>query len=121
MNISPGSRSKGRLGHAALRSTFPFPAATLEKNVFSLFRFLVASLFTLLTVQTASAGRVITFEILVEGNPVLVATTMDRGENDPDQVWAKLKELEFHNPAERFVLSEKETVRLRAFHEDLAT
>jgi tetratricopeptide (TPR) repeat protein len=70
-------------------------------------------------VDVTHAGRVIQFEILVDDQVVLVATTLDNGEKSPDEVWRGLTDLPVQNPAKRFVVSEQESLRLSAFHEQV--
>lgn len=68
----------------------------------------------------AWAGRVVQFDILVDGQVVLVAGTLDRGEADFDRVWDYLKSLPLVDPAVRFVLAPEEKTRLAAFQQQLA-
>ncbi len=72
-------------------------------------------LFMLHGTASVHAGRVVEFEILVEGKQVLVARTLDDGEFGPDELWDSLKRLPVRNPAKSYVLDETETKRLADF------
>jgi hypothetical protein len=78
----------------------------------------LAWLAMLLVVQTAQAGRVVLFEVLVDGNVVMNAQLLDQGE-DAETAWRYLKTTRVVNPADLYVVSEKEAERLKAFHDKL--
>jgi hypothetical protein len=80
----------------------------------------VAALLTAMVTSTqALAGRVVMFDILIDGQVVLAAGTLDQGERSPDQVWSELGSMPLYNPAKKFVLSATETERLNAFEKTL--
>ncbi len=80
---------------------------------------LPALLAALLTHSQASAGRVVTFDILLDGQVVLAANTLDNGGRSPDEVWRDLGSMPLHNPAKKFVLRASEVERLNAFEKSL--
>lgn len=59
-----------------------------------LFALVGTGLCWLLAAQTAQAGRVVQFEILIDGKVVLEAHRLDEGQN-PDIAWGYLKALQF--------------------------
>lgn len=65
--------------------------------------------------RAALAGRVVYFEILLDGKIVLDVQTLDEGEAGPDAAWNYLKTHPLTNPADSFVLSPDETARLKTF------
>lgn len=67
----------------------------------------------------ANLGRVVQFDILLDGKKILVAGRLDDGGPKPDEVWRELAELDLQNPAKRFVLSEEETERLMEYERQL--
>jgi hypothetical protein len=73
------------------------------------------------TIGTVHAflGRVVQFDILLDGKTILVAGHLDDGGAKPDEVWRELSELDLRNPARRFVLSEEETERLMEYERHL--
>lgn len=75
----------------------------------------VALVCLLLGGRSALAGRVVYFEILLDGKIVLDLKTLDEGEAGPDAAWDYLKTRPLNNPADSFVLSPEETARLKAF------
>jgi hypothetical protein len=80
----------------------------------------VAALLTMLMSSSrAMAGRVVMFDILLDGKVILAAGTLDQGERSPDQVWSELSSMPLYNPAKKFVLSATETERLNAFEKTL--
>jgi hypothetical protein len=67
----------------------------------------------------ANLGRVVQFDILLDGKKILVAGHLDDGGPNADDVWRELAELDLQNPAKRFVLSEEETDRLMEYERQL--
>ena len=55
---------------------------------------LAVALFWLLSAQSAQAGRVVQFEILIDGKVVLEVHRLDEGQN-PEMAWGYLKALQF--------------------------
>ena len=78
----------------------------------------IAFLALIVVTRSAQAGRVVQFEILVDGKVVLHAYRLDQGEGF-DIAWNHLKTQPVQNPAERFVLSAEETARLKAFQPEI--
>jgi len=74
----------------------------------------------LIVAQTAQAGRVVLFEVLVDGNVVMNAQLLDQGA-DSDTAWKYLKTTRVVNPTDFYVVSDKEAERLKAFHTKLNT
>ena len=68
--------------------------------------------------QDAQAGRVVTFEILVDGKLVLSANTLDQGE-PAATAWNYLKKLPLRNPSTVWVLPPEEKARMTAFYAEL--
>jgi hypothetical protein len=85
------------------------------QRAFSVFAILVVSL---VAVNVAFAGRVVDFEVLVDGKVVLYMHKLDQGE-DADTAWGYLKTNALVSPAEAYVVSDEEAARLKAFHEEL--
>ncbi|HEX3149288.1 MAG TPA: hypothetical protein VHR66_14535 [Gemmataceae bacterium] len=63
---------------------------------------LAASLCCLFSAQSAQAGRVVQFEVLIDGKVVLEGHRLDSGQG-PDAVWPYLKTLQFE-PQNGFVV-----------------
>lgn len=80
---------------------------------------LTALLTMLISGSQAMAGRVVMFDILLDGRVILAAGTLDQGERSPDQVWRDLGSMPLYNPAGKFVHSAAETERLNAFEKTL--
>lgn len=80
---------------------------------------LAISMTVLLSQAQAHAGRVISFDILLDNQIVLTAGKLDNGSPSPEAVWKDLASLSLHNPAKRFVLNNAETERLNAFEQSL--
>jgi hypothetical protein len=82
---------------------------------------LIVGLFltSLATVSSAEAGRVVLFEILVDGKVVLHVQKLDQGEA-AGTAWNYLKTQPLTNPAENFVVSDEEGAACKAFQEQLA-
>ena len=70
----------------------------------------IAFLALIVVTRSAQAGRVVQFEILVDGKTVLHASRLDQGEGF-NIAWNYLKTQPVQNPAERFVFSAEETAR----------
>lgn len=66
----------------------------------------------------AHAGRVVTFEILLDGQIVLQANRLDQGE-PANTAWNYLKSLPVKNPAELYVQKPEEEERLKKFYAEL--
>jgi hypothetical protein len=73
----------------------------------------------LTSASSAQAGRVVLFEISVDGKVVLHVQKLDRGE-PADTAWDYLKTTELTNPAENFVVSDEQAAICKAFQEQLA-
>jgi hypothetical protein len=73
---------------------------------------------SLLTANVAIAGRVVEFEILVDGKVVLHLHKLDQGEG-PDTAWGYLKTNPLKNPAETYLVSDAEAARLKNFYAEL--
>lgn len=67
---------------------------------------------------SAEAGRVVSFDVLVDGKVVLSAHRLDQGDGF-DTAWNYLKTLPLKNPADGFVVSDAEKVRLQKFMDEL--
>lgn len=66
----------------------------------------------------AAFGRVVSFEILYDGQVVLEGHLLDEGESF-DTAWSYLKTLPLKNPTETYAISdEKERERLAKFHDE---
>lgn len=68
--------------------------------------------------QDAQAGRVVTFEIMVDGRLVLSANTLDQGE-PAATAWNYLKSLPLKNPSTVWVLPPEEKARMTAYYAEL--
>jgi hypothetical protein len=69
--------------------------------------------------STAQAGRVVLFEIIVDGQVVLHVQKLDQGEA-ADIAWNYLKTVQLTNPAENYVVGEEQAAICKAFQERLA-
>ena len=67
----------------------------------------------------ANLGRVVQFDILLDGKKILVAGHLDDGGQSPDEVWRELSDLDVQNPTRRSVMSEEETDRLMEYERHL--
>jgi hypothetical protein len=67
----------------------------------------------------ANLGRVVQFDILLDGKKILVAGHLDDGGPNADEVWRELSDLDVQNPARRSVMSEEETDRLMEYERHL--
>jgi hypothetical protein len=66
--------------------------------------------------SSAQAGRVVQFEILVDGKVVLTLHKLDQGEA-ADTVWGYLKTDPVKNPSDVYLVSAEEAERLKAFQD----
>lgn len=86
---------------------------------------LIIPLTTLLMVMlfqaNAHAGRVITFDILLDNQVILMVAELDNGSRSPDEVWKDLASCSLQNPAKKFVLNPAERERLNTFEKNLET
>ena len=78
----------------------------------------IAFLALIVVTRSAQAGRVVQFEILMDGKVVLHAYRLDQEEGF-DIAWNYLKTQPVQNPAERFVFGAEETARLKAFQPEV--
>jgi hypothetical protein len=67
----------------------------------------------------ANLGRVVQFDILLDGKKILVAGHLDDGGPNADEVWRELSDLDVQNPTRRSVMSEEETDRLMEYERHL--
>jgi hypothetical protein len=68
--------------------------------------------------NSAQAGRVVQFEILVDGKVVLILHKLDQGEA-ADTVWGYLKTDPVKNPGDVYLVGAEEAARLKTFQDEL--
>lgn len=82
---------------------------------------LTTLLMVMLFQANAHAGRVITFDILLDNQVILMVAELDNGSRSPDEVWKDLASCSLQNPAKKFVLNPAERERLNTFEKNLET